>query len=332
MKPGNDNANNTRLPTRAKDALFVGLQFLLFAAYAAFASWPAFDTMVWFTWAAWAITVGGGVVALVAALTLKTNLSPFPSPVARGRLIRSGVYAHMRHPIYTGLIMAAFGYGVATHNGIQVGIAFVLLGLFFFKARYEERLLKQRFAEYPEYVRSTGMLFPKIRRRAALVIVIALPMLVYVMTAQRKVESAAYDSLLRVTLAHTVPEIGAQDIGAADSALFLDARAYREYQVSHMANALYVGYDDFDLTRVEDVPRNQRIIVYCSIGYRSEKIAERLIAAGFTDVANLYGGIFEWMNQGRAVYDSVGQTERVHAYDKVWGLWLTRGAKVFDER
>ncbi|MDF9798803.1 hypothetical protein OKW21_004066 [Catalinimonas alkaloidigena] len=45
----------------------------------------------------------------------------------------------------------------------------------------------------------------------------------------------------------------------------------------------------------------------------------------------MYGGIFEWVNQGQDVVDSSGQpTEKVHAYDRVWGIWLKQGEKVYD--
>ena len=67
--------------------------------------------------------------------------------------------------------------------------------------------------------------------------------------------------------------------------------------------------------------------MYCSVGYRSEKVSEKLIKAG----SNMYGSIFEWVNQGRPVYDSDGvPTDRVHAFDETWGAWLLKGEKVFD--
>ena len=67
------------------------------------------------------------------------------------------------------------------------------------------------------------------------------------------------------------------------------------------------------------------------MGYRSEKIAEKLTASGFTNVVNLYGGIFEWINQDKPVVDQSGsETELVHAYSKKWGIWLNEGVKVYE--
>ena len=72
------------------------------------------------------------------------------------------------------------------------------------------------------------------------------------------------------------------------------------------------------------------IVVYCSLGIRSEKISEKLKAEGYSNVRNLYGGIFEWKNKGFEVFDSEGkETEKVHAYSKSWSKWLKNGEKIY---
>ena len=149
-------------------------------------------------------------------------------------------------------------------------------------------------------------------------------------TCSGQVKSGAYRTMLKALLSHSVPEIQVQE-AARDTAgiLFLDAREPKEYAVSHLRGAREVGYDHFDIQSISSVQKNQRIVVYCSVGYRSEKIAEKLLAAGFTNVANLYGGIFEWVNQGNPVYDEKGETDQVHAYSRTWGIWLKKGEKVY---
>ena len=77
--------------------------------------------------------------------------------------------------------------------------------------------------------------------------------------------------------------------------VILDAREYDEYERSHIVGAHYVGYDDFSKDALAAIPPNQAIVVYCSIGYRSEKIGEKLQKMGYTNVSNLYGSIFEWV-------------------------------------
>lgn len=105
---------------------------------------------------------------------------------------------------------------------------------------------------------------------------------------------------------------------------FLDAREKSEYDVSHIENSVFIGYDDFDIESVSHLDKSQPIIIYCSIGYRSEKIGEKLQEAGFLDVQNLFGSIFEWVNQHRPIYDSESKkTNQIHTYNKKWSKWVS---------
>lgn len=156
-------------------------------------------------------------------------------------------------------------------------------------------------------------------------------LLVLAVAASGQVQSSAYRLMLKNLLSHTVPEVQVQEI-VADTAniLFVDAREDREFAVSHLAGAVLVGYDSFDLKKIPpSVSKSRRIVVYCSVGYRSEKVAEKLRAAGFNNVSNLYGGIFEWVNQGHPVCNTAGVTQQVHAFNRSWGIWLKRGKKVY---
>ncbi len=148
----------------------------------------------------------------------------------------------------------------------------------------------------------------------------------------QKVESSAYELMLSGLLSHSVNEIGVDEFAkATEDYLILDARAEKEFKVSHIEGATWVGYENFDLSTIEDMPKDKPVLVYCSVGYRSEKIAEKLEKAGFKNVTNLYGGIFEWKNQGHSVVDtSQNETERVHAYSRSWGIWLNKGKKVYE--
>ena len=155
-------------------------------------------------------------------------------------------------------------------------------------------------------------------------------LLLLALAGYSQVKSGAFRLMLKDLLRHSVPEISVS-VAARDSAsiIFLDAREPREYGVSHLNGAIHVGYDAFSVAQLPPLDKNSRIVVYCSVGYRSEKVSEQLLAAGFTRVANLYGGIFEWVNRGFPVYNDKGRTHAVHAYDKKWGVWLERGEKVY---
>ena len=154
--------------------------------------------------------------------------------------------------------------------------------------------------------------------------------LLLAMVSFAQVKSGAYRLMLKSLLHHTVPEMQVQE-AVSDSAqlVFLDAREPVEFTVSHIAGAIPVGYDHFTAAALPALPKNARILVYCSVGYRSEKVTEQLYAAGYTNVSNLYGGIFEWINQGHPVVDGQGPTQRVHAYSPAWGVWLRKGKKVY---
>jgi len=114
--------------------------------------------------------------------------------------------------------------------------------------------------------------------------------------------------------------------------VLLDAREPKEFNVSHIKNAVFVGYTNFKPKKVlKQIPdKNAPIVVYCSIGVRSEDIAERLLKKGYTNVTNLYGGIFEWKKKNQPVFDKDNKsTNKVHAFDKFWGKLLTNAEKVY---
>lgn len=140
------------------------------------------------------------------------------------------------------------------------------------------------------------------------------------------------DKTLKTLNKESVPYIYAEELSQIDSPILLDTRKQKEYNVSHIKNARWVGYEEFDidaiLTNLTD--KNQEIIVYCSIGVRSENIGEKLLKAGYTNIRNLYGGIFEWKNTNHTIVDPNNEeTEKVHTFNKHWGELLTSGEKVY---
>ena len=148
--------------------------------------------------------------------------------------------------------------------------------------------------------------------------------------AKRKVKSNSYNMLLKKMLNHKVPEISVDSLAKiVGDVVLLDARETDEFNVSHLAKATFVGYNNFNIDSLKVVDKNTPIVVYCSVGYRSGKVAEKLIENGFTNVQNLYGGIFEWKNANNNVIDKNGITNDVHPYSKSWGIWLKKGNKVY---
>ncbi len=113
--------------------------------------------------------------------------------------------------------------------------------------------------------------------------------------------------------------------------LILDTRKKEEYKVSHLPQAIWVGeqLNDTDFT-TKYPDKDQAIVVYCSIGVRSEKFGENLQKQGYSNVSNLYGSLFEWKNKGYEIMNPRGNpTDSVHAYTKEWGQYLKKGIKVY---
>jgi len=131
---------------------------------------------------------------------------------------------------------------------------------------------------------------------------------------------------------NSVPYIQAETLNNSNDFVLLDARTQTEFQVSHLKDALWVGHKKNRLKEIllQITDKNTPMVVYCSIGVRSEKLGEKLMAKGYSKVYNLYGGIFLWKNLGLAVYDPQGQeTNKVHAYNKHWGSFLTNADKIY---
>ncbi len=105
--------------------------------------------------------------------------------------------------------------------------------------------------------------------------------------------------------------------------LLLDAREIEEYETSHIQGAQYFGYEKPNFESLSDIDKEKTIVLYCSIGYRSEKIGEKLQEIGFSNVYNLYGSIFEWSNAGYPIYDKENvETKQIHTYNKKWSKWV----------
>lgn len=140
--------------------------------------------------------------------------------------------------------------------------------------------------------------------------------------------------LLKKYNTESVPYISVKDLKKEPkSTVILDAREFKEFETSHLKNAICVGYDNFNLNAtIQQLPENKntKIAVYCSLGIRSEDIAEQLKKAGYKNVFNLYGGIFEWKNQNNTVVNQQNlPTQKVHTFNKEWSKWLHKGEKIY---
>jgi len=143
-----------------------------------------------------------------------------------------------------------------------------------------------------------------------------------------------FDDHLRANLQGYIPVIAAEElkekIARGDKFYLLDARPKEAYDVSHIRRARRVGYKDFGPEKVWMLNRDTEIIVYCSMGFRSEQVGRYMLMMGFKNVRNLYGSIYEWANNDGEVVDNNNEpTNRVFAEDKEKAKFLRKGKAVF---
>lgn len=169
--------------------------------------------------------------------------------------------------------------------------------------------------------------------------------LVFIVVAIAKVPgngtAESYDGYLESLYRDTVPIMQPQELATflenQDAPLVLDIRTPAERSVSSIPGSRFIRFESFDLDDVEGVARDRTVVLYCAVGFRSERVGEQLLAAGFTDVFNLYGGIIEWHNRGyrlqpgpAATPDDAGAAPPVHGYRPRWGRWVERGRVIYE--
>jgi protein-S-isoprenylcysteine O-methyltransferase Ste14 len=144
-----------------KDILLVSFQFVLFGCYTIDFDW-SLGFSLFFKLIGLSFAIIGLVISLLAVLQLNKNLSPFPTPKKNAVLLENGLYKFVRHPIYSGLLLLFYGYGIYVDSIYKLLISSLLLVLFYFKTYYEERLLEKKFSVYSKYKQKVNRFFPKI--------------------------------------------------------------------------------------------------------------------------------------------------------------------------
>lgn len=148
--------------------------------------------------------------------------------------------------------------------------------------------------------------------------------------AQKSVE----DLLLKHN-SQSIPYISVEELRMLqlnETLTILDTREAIEFETSHIASSINIGFNNFSSEdkRLQNINKNAVVVVYCSLGVRSEEIGEKLKKEGFSNVKNLYGGIFEWKNKGFPVFDiSEKETENIHAFSKQWSEYIEAGNPVY---
>ena len=140
----------------------IALIILVFFGPRTLHGWPILTTP--FTWlgsiAGGIILLGGSLLLIVAIFRLGSNLTAVPYPKEQGTLIETGPYRLVRHPMYCGGILIAFGWAFLVHGWLTLGYATIMLAFFEVKARREEQWLMGKFPGYTEYQKRVHKLIP----------------------------------------------------------------------------------------------------------------------------------------------------------------------------
>jgi protein-S-isoprenylcysteine O-methyltransferase Ste14 len=108
----------------------------------------------------WAVAALGLAAGAAALVRMRLRVTPLPEPRPGAELLTDGIYALVRHPMYGGILMMAFGVSLAVRSLAGVGGAVVLTVFFYAKSNYEERRLRARFASYRAYAGRTRRFLP----------------------------------------------------------------------------------------------------------------------------------------------------------------------------
>lgn len=148
--------------SHSRGALWVLVQFPLLgvAFFLPLHSGRVLDPRPFLVGVAAGLVLCGLGLALSAALHLGHGLTAFPVPKPDASLQVRGPYRLMRHPMYTGAVMACVGWSLWWGSWPGMLWVFVVFAFFDRKATYEERWLVARFPQYQEYQKRTAKFFP----------------------------------------------------------------------------------------------------------------------------------------------------------------------------
>ena len=120
-----------------------------------------------------------------------------------------------------------------------------------------------------------------------------------------------------LTSAPEVDRVGIDAIPTNGRGVLVDVREPEEYVAGHVPGAVNIPQADL-ATRLEELPRDQRLLVICQLGMRSLRAAQFLRQAGFTQVATVTGGVSAWFTGGRPMVTGEMPVKLPRVVESLW--------------
>jgi len=124
-------------------------------------------------WTRLPVTIAGaalfgvsGCFGIAGVMVLGRNRTPFPQPRAGSEFVQHGIYARVRHPLYTSVMLGSLGWALIWQSAASFGAAVTLIPFFHAKARREEGWLQRHFAGYAAYAERVPRFLPRLRPAA----------------------------------------------------------------------------------------------------------------------------------------------------------------------
>ncbi len=140
--------------------LYVTVQFIAIGLLVLLPGSDDWPMQPWLVLVGRICTIAGFIVMAIAALHLGSSLTPTPVPRKHGQLRTGGFYQVVRHPIYSGVLLAVAGLVVLSSSWLHVFIGVATAVFFNQKAIWEENQLCERYEDYERHMKQTPRFIP----------------------------------------------------------------------------------------------------------------------------------------------------------------------------
>jgi len=106
------------------------------------------------------LAAGGLAISIAGYRALGQSHSPGTTPISGAALVASGIYGHVRHPIYAGWSLGSFGFAFLTGSVVGVGVAVALVVFYDLRTREEEKFLLRHYPDYDAYKQRVRRFMP----------------------------------------------------------------------------------------------------------------------------------------------------------------------------